>query len=322
MNEGRRLFYYFIFGALGGATGWLLGGLAAPAVGVMLAGGPGKGAGHVAQQIAFGVAVGTCIGLFIAAHDGFASRSFRRFLKRAAYGVGLGAIAGGVAHPLSQSVYAYLAGGRDAYTLGAFLIFTLCWVLFGGLIGCIEGVNKGTQNWKGSVGGAIGGLIGGAIYKTAVATPLVTDYPDAEQVILAASLAFLGGTIGAAVVFVTTKLREAFVEIVSGKRMGDKDDVTKYVASRGRGNPNKGIIGSDSWSADVYLPGDKGVRPQHASISLVDGEPTLTVLPNAVAGADTIVNGERVKSVTGWKLKDGDRLQIGSTALVYRQKKK
>lgn len=318
MYEGRRFYYYLLFGALGGATGWFLGGLLAPATGEPLAVQQEIIAPSFPQQMVFGCALGVSIGMAIAAYDGFTSRSYKRALMRGLVGIGLGAVAGTVALPASQSFYAYLMGTRAVGPGWAFAAAILCWTLFGGLIGFMEGIQKGTQSWKAFLGGIIGGTAGGAAYQVAMVWEW-TRSPDMRQVSLALSLAVLGGAIGASVVFVTTSLRRAFIEILDGKRAGDQDDVTKHVMQRKGDRVKPGLIGSDDWSANVYLPGDKGVAPHHAQISFINGAPTLEVLPEALKNSSTLVNG---KPVTVCALKDGDRLQVGSTTLIYHQKRK
>ena len=74
----------------------------------------------------------------------------------------LGMAAGGIALPLVQVVYA--AGFGDSRA-ESFTVGTLCWILFGGLIGLGEGISKGSQTWKGLVSGLIGGALGGGLYE-------------------------------------------------------------------------------------------------------------------------------------------------------------
>jgi hypothetical protein len=319
MYEGRRFYYYLIFGALGGATGWFVGGLVAPNVGEPLAVQQEIVAAGLLQLMAFGCALGAAIGLSIAAYDGYSSRSSRRFFMRAVVSGILGALAGSAAMPASQTLYAYLMQGRAADALWGFALPVTCWMLFGGLIGSAEGFRKGTQGWKAFLGGLAGGAVGGATYQLAPSLKLAGNDPTARQALLAVSFATLGGAIGASVVFVTTALREAFLEILDGKREGEHDDVTKHVVRRKTARIKPGLIGSDDWSANVYLPGDSGVLPQHAQISFIDGAPTLTVFPEAVKNSTTLVNG---KPVTVCVLNDGDSLQVGSTHLIYHQKSK
>jgi hypothetical protein len=135
---------------------------------------------------------------------------------------------------------------------------------------------------------------------------------------LAVSLSSLGGAIGASIALVTVALKRAWIEVTDGKLSGRIYDVTKYVDPQ-LGSQKPGIIGSDEWRANIYLPGDHKVQPVHAKIGFSNGAPYLSVFPAAQKRANTLVNGS---PITSWTLKDGDRLQIGGTHLVYKQKRR
>jgi hypothetical protein len=319
MNEKRRIYYYFIFGAGGGATGWFLAATllqsknAAPTLG---------------QQALYGAMLGALIGAAIAAYEGLTSRSLIRFIKFGGIGLLLGTLAGVIALPAAQGLYSALLGpgarvaAAAAPRAGAawqpILIGTLCWLLFGGLIGFGESLLKGSQSFKGLAGGVLGGLIGGGVYEIARASGVTETASFEQQRVLAITLAVLGGAIGSSVAFVTTALKRAWFEVVDGKFAGKIYDVTKYV-DRTLGSHKSGIIGSDEWGASVYLPPDREVLPRHARIGYANGAPTLTFYPEAEPLQSSLVNGRKV---TNWQLKDGDRLQVGSTTLIYRHKRK
>jgi hypothetical protein len=178
-------------------------------------------------------------------------------------------------------------------------------------------LNKGTQSIKGFAGGVVGGIIGGGLYELARGSGMTQTASLKQQFILAISLTILGGAIAAAIAFVTVALKRAWIEVKDGKFAGRIYDVTKYVHPQ-LGAQKPGIIGSDEWSANIYLPGDHKVQPAHAKIGYVNGAPNLTVLPAAQKRANTLVNGN---SITSWVLNDGDQLQIGGTLLVYKHKR-
>jgi hypothetical protein len=315
MNEKKRIYYYFIFGAGGGVTGWFL---AATTL---------KGSGlapTLGQQALYGAVLGALIGVAIAAYEGLTSRSLVRFVKFGGIGLLLGTLAGVVALPAAQALYSAMLGpgGGAAPRAGdawrSVAIGTLCWLLFGGLIGFGESLSKGTQSVKGLAGGVLGGLIGGIVYELARASGVAQTASFEQQRVLAISLAVLGGAIGSSVAFVTTALKRAWFEVVDGKFSGRVYDVTKYV-DKTLGSHRAGIIGSDEWTANVYLPPDREVLPRHAQIAYANGAPTLTFSPDAEPLQSSLVNGRKVSS---WALKDGDRLQLGSTTLIYRHKRK
>lgn len=315
MIEIRRVYYYFIFGAGGGATGWFL-------AAVLLQ--SDKARPTVSEQALYGALLGALIGVAIAAYEGLVSRSLIRFAKFGGYGLLLGAVAGIVALPAAQLLYGALlrpapgaAAAAPAATWQPVLIGTLCWLIFGGLIGFGESLSKGTQSIKGLAGGVLGGLIGGGIYEWARAAGVAQTASFEQQRVLAITLALLGAFVGSSIAFVTTALKRAWFEVLDGKFAGKIYDVTKYVhGTLGKHKP--GIIGSDEWSAHVYLPPGHEVLGQHAQINNSNGSPTLTFFPEAERLPSSLINGRKVSS---WPLKDGDRLQIGPTTLIYRHKK-
>ena len=311
MDDKLKIYFYFVFGCTGGLTGWYL------SASLLL------GTARVLDQALFGAIVGAMIGLAIAAYEGFVTRSFVRLFRYGSIGLMLGSLAGLIALPVSQWLYSRLINTVGAQAGGAIywrgvVVGVACWILFGGMIGLIEGLNKGTQSFKAFVGGVMGGIIGGGIYEFARGSGLAQGASLKQQFILALSLSILGGAIGASIAFVTVALKGAWFEVLNGKFAGRKYDVTKYVDSQ-LGVFKPGIIGSDEWRANVYLPGDFKVQATHATIGYAHNAPYLTVLPGARTEAITMVNG---RSVTDCALNDGDRLQIGATLLRYRQKRK
>ncbi len=309
MNRWWRVYSYFLCGAFGGLIGWFF----AAVLLANTADRPGTG-----LRIVFGGIFGGCIGLAIATYEGFASRSAVRFLKFTALGLVFGVLAGAVALPAAQAVYRALLGAGATGGAGSARLFaagTFAWLLFGATIGLGESLTRGAQATKGALGGLIGGIVGGLPFELArlAGSP---NNPTAEQAVLAVSLTCLGGAIGGSIAFVTILVQRAWLEVVDGPAAGRVYEVTKFVDPR-LGSRKPGIIGSDEWSANIYLPGDPEVLPHHARIGYVNEHPTLS----AEAGTDDnppLVNGQRVKT---WQLGNGDRLQVGATQLIYRQKK-
>jgi hypothetical protein len=310
MNEKLRIYFYFVFGSIGGLTGWFLSASLLTNIITTL------------QQATYGAIVGAVIGLAIAAYEGFATRSLTRLFKYGSIGLMLGTVAGVVALPVSFWLYSRLINATKTIAhvvqWKSIAVGMVCWVLFGGLIGFVEGLNKGTQSIKGFTGGVLGGLIGGGIYESARVYGIAETASFKQQMILAVSLSILGGAIGASIALVTVALKQAWVEVLDGKYAGRVYDVTKYIDPRlGRYKP--GIIGSDEWSSNIYLPFDPKVYPSHAKIGYADGAPYLSVFPEAQKNAKTMVNG---KDGFRWVLDDGALLQIGGTLLIYKQKRK
>jgi hypothetical protein len=308
MNGIWRVYVRFVCGAFGGLAGWY-------AAALLLANTADRPSAGL--RVVFGAVLGGCIGLAVAAHEGLGSRSAVRLFKFGSLGLGLGVVAGAVALPFAQELYAGLLGANAASASPgrAFMAGALAWVAFGGAVGFGETVSRGAQAAKGLLGGALGGLVGGVLFEVARAAG-VTKSSTAEQFLLAVSLTLVGGAVGASIAFVTTSMRRAWLEVLEGPLAGRVYDLTKYVDAR-LGGRRVAIVGSDEWAANVYLPGDREVLPRHATIGLRDGVPTLRADPGA-GGNPPVVNG---RTVTTRALADGDRVQVGATAMVYRQKK-
>ena len=69
MDDKLRIYFYFVFGSIGGLTGWYL------SASLLLS------TVTTLDQALFGAIVGAMIGLSIAAYEGFISRSFVRLFK-------------------------------------------------------------------------------------------------------------------------------------------------------------------------------------------------------------------------------------------------
>lgn len=326
MKDNIRIYYYFIIGAIGGLTGWFLSTIFGSLVGEDFAADIlGRG---MAYYILFGATLGAIIGIAVSAYDGIFNRSIQRFFKFGAIGLILGAIAGAISLPLVDLIYQFLAGAVSQTKSGAttkpiilFLIGSICWVLFGGFIGFGEGIGKGTQAWKGVLGGMLGGLLGGIIYEInrAVNPPsTLSEDSMSGHFFSAVSFLLLGGAVSSSVAFVTSALKSAWFEVLDGKLAGRNYDITKYVDQK-LGAVKAGIIGSDEWSSHIYLPGDNEVQSHHAEISYTNGSPTITIMPEAAKRQATYLNGRRLTHSS--PLVNGDRLQIGSTNLIYRNTK-
>ena len=327
MKDNIRIYYYFIIGAIGGLTGWffstIFGNLVGEDLGFSIFGKKG-----IVYSLVFGATLGAVIGIAVSAYDGIFNRSLQRFLKFGLIGFILGAIAGAISLPLVYLIYEFLASvASQSVSSGAgkplllFFIGSICWVLFGGFIGLGEGIGKGTQAWKGVLGGMLGGMLGGVIYEiNRAVNPPATLGEDSisAHFFSAVSFTLLGGAVSSSVAFVTSALKSAWLEVLDGKLAGRNIDITKYVDQR-LGAVKAGIIGSDEWSSHIYLPGDNEVQSHHAEISYTNGSPTITIMPDAAKRQMTYLNGRRLAHSS--PLVNGDRIQIGSTNLIYRNSK-
>ena len=305
MIESVRSYYYFILGAAGSLTGWYLTAMYLSTV------------EQLRERAIFGALLGGFLGLALAAYDGLKTRSIGRFMR---YG-SIGLITGGVAGAFALMLAEYTLGeaksrlGQSQSVWGSLLIRLFCWLMFAAVVGLGAVINKGTQLYKGVLGGLVGGLLGGLLYEI----PRITNHGQSTpSIITPISLALLGGAVGCSVALVTTALRKAWIEVTDGKMKGETYDLSKFVDPRMRAK-SEGVIGSGG--CFIRIPGDPGVQSRHAKIHLVDGAPTLTVIPEAQkTGAQTFVNGRNIP--TSVPLSNGDRIRVGSTTLLYRHKRR
>ena len=309
-----RPYYYGLLGGFGGLTGWFVNAVIFRGV-----------ENFTYPAFAFrGLVLGGLIGLSVAAYDGMVSRSLRRFGVLGLKGLLLGAAAGAISLPLAQWLFARmlpasLSGLAGAYSARLLLIGLACWVVFGGVIGFVEVVGKGTQSFKGLAGGVVGGLVGGGFYEAMRPFAFTQDLRPSQNV-QALSLTAMGLFIGLSIAFITTLLRSAWIEVLDGKFAGHPYDVTKYVSRERGGRGVRGIVGSDELRANIYLPADKEVLPQHAILCYANEAPTLLATPEAQkVDAKILVNNY---AVSNWPLSDGDEIQIGTTRLRYHQSRK
>jgi pSer/pThr/pTyr-binding forkhead associated (FHA) protein len=99
-------------------------------------------------------------------------------------------------------------------------------------------------------------------------------------------------------------LRRAWVQVVQGRQEG-----RAYLLATGRSR-----LGLDE-HAEVGLFGDPTVARKHAEIQAKGGAYTLV---NLDPSGRTSVNGQAVDAPL--VLKDGDRIMLGTTGLIFRQR--
>jgi hypothetical protein len=306
MSISSRVHYYSICGAVGGLVGWFLAALFF------------RDSNLLIHQLSRGTLLAAPIGLSLLAYDSRSNRAPTRSARAVVLHLFSGAAVGGAALPLSH----WLNERASAVFVPVSLwesagIGLVCWLLFGGLTGLGVAVARGFAYFNSFRGGVAGGLLGALIDGVARAAYSQPATAFEQQVFLAIALSALGGTIGFSVASGKQLLHRAWVEIVSGKFTGRHYDLTKFMAYQVN-HRRLGTIGSDEWSSQIYLPDDE-VMPRHALIGSINGTPTLLVSPEAGESAHIFINGrEVIKSA----LKDGDRLQIGSTTLLYRHRRK
>jgi hypothetical protein len=151
----------------------------------------------------------------------------------------------------------------------------------------------------GLIGGGLGGLVGGYLFER-LRQGLGNRY-DLSQGL---GIVILGAGLGLFLALVEQVLRRAWVQVLRGRQEGRAYLLTRKVSA----------LGLDE-RAEVGLFGDPTVARRHATI---EATAQGFVLKNYAANGRTKVNGLVVGDTR--TLRDGDRLELGQTLLVFRQR--
>ena len=175
------------------------------------------------------------------------------------------------------------------------------WAVLGLGIGLGQGLaDRSRQRLVfGLIGGGLGGFVGGYCFE-ALRVALGNRY-DLSQ---ALGIVILGGGLGLSLALVEQALRRAWVQVQSGRQEGR----TYLLAHR------RCRLGLDE-RAEVGIFGDPRVARNHAEI---EASAQGYVFRHLAPQATSRING---KPVTGTEpLHDGDRIELGQTVLVFRQR--
>jgi hypothetical protein len=280
-----RIYYYAVFGAIGGLFGWH---------GSNLLGLSFSDSIYLSDAIS-GAFIGLCLGLPLGVAEGLISRNLMRALRGAFFAGLVGLIAGVVGLPLGEWVFHIVGAGVLGRALG--------WGLFGLLIGVAEGITGGTQMWKGALGGSLGGALGGVLLET---TRLWSENLTSGKGL---GLVLLGASIGAIIAIIVVLLSRAWLQVTSGKLKGTTFILDKFM---GQSSPSA-IVGSSPLKSEIALP-DPDIDPQHAL--LVGAGSHFTIKDMSMGG--TYVNKRKIEQT---RLADGQSIQMGNTSMTYRERR-
>jgi hypothetical protein len=285
MNRHVRIYYYAVFGAIGGLLGWQISNWI----------GLSTSSNIYLSDALVGAVIGLSFGLPIGSGEGFIARNPLRMIRGAGIGSLMGLAAGAVALPLAEIIFNALGAGALGRAVG--------WSIFGAVIGLVEGVTGGSQMWKGAAGGAAGGFVGGLLIEILI--PLGGSLASGKAI----SLVLLGISIGTMIALMVVLLSKAWLEVMSGKLKGTVFILDKFMSSSG---PNA-IIGSSSLKAEIVLP-DPDVAPQHAM--MIGSDTHFSIKDISLQG--TYLEGQKVNQAS---LVNGNRFQLGKTMLVYHERR-
>jgi hypothetical protein len=286
MSRIMRLYYYGVFGAIGGVIGWQ----ASNILGLSFV------AGNIfLSEIVVGAVIGFCIGVFIGVAEGVMTRNYVQAMRAGMLSGLMGLVGGGIGLPLAEALFQWLGGQVWGLALG--------WGLFGLLIGLAASFQSGSQMWKGALGGLLGGIAGGLLLEAArswMADPLMGK---------AVGLLLTGASVGAFTAMIVFLLSKAWLEVTSGKLKGTEFILDKFLKTEGP----SAFIGSDALKSDIVLP-DPDIAPQHA---LLKGAGTHFNLKD-MSLSGTFVNNRKIEQAV---LKNRQDIKVGNTQLVYHEKR-
>ncbi|MBF6567562.1 MAG: FHA domain-containing protein [Candidatus Binataceae bacterium] len=277
----EKLMFYAVAGGLGGFGAW---GAAEPFLGIRSVYG---------RDLLLGALIGLFITLFLASIEALSVDQWRQAVRGASSGAIFGIIGGAAGLVLGE--YAFdLFGGLAGRMIG--------WTLLGLIVGLGAGwaTRSNARRRNGAIGGVIGGALGGLTYQL-----LTGIFPQAFG--RAIAIIVLGMLIGFFIGLVGELLKRGWLMVVRSQsrnaREGREYPLAKPVMTIGRAE-----------ESDVGLFGDGAVKPQHAIIRR-DGR-TFVISP--AGGGQVLINRQPLAG--RHVLKSGDRVEIGGTLFLFRDR--
>jgi hypothetical protein len=285
MSRRMRIYYYALFGAIGGLVGWQVSNL----LGLSFA------RSIYLSEAVVGALVGLSIGLLIGISEGALTLNLVQAGKSGLLGGLLGLAAGAIGLPLSEWLFQNAGAGLAGRALG--------WSLFGLLLGLAEGLVGRSQVWKGMLGGLLGGALGGVLLEG------MHRWLGDSLVGKAIGLVLLGASAGAFISLIVVLLSRAWLEVKSGKLKGTEFILDKFMRAKGPAI----AIGSSALKSEIVLP-DPDIAPQHAMLT---GDGTrFTIKDMSLSG--TFINKKRIERT---QLTNNVSIRMGNTEMVYHEKR-
>jgi hypothetical protein len=240
-----------------------------------------------------GLAIGGTIGFFLNASGPLRDGAWLKLSRAAAWGTLAGALGGAIGLVLGEVVIGWFQGGLIGRAVS--------WAILGLGIGISQGLaDRSRQRLVfGLIGGGLGGFVGGYLFEW-LRQALGNRYSVSQGL----GIVILGAGLGLFLALVEQALRRAWVQVLRGRQEGRAYLLARRVSA----------LGLDE-RAEVGLFGDPTVARRHAEIESI-GHGYL--LRNHAPSGRTRVNGTVVDQEHA--LKDGDRIELGQTLLVFRQR--
>jgi hypothetical protein len=263
--------------------------------------------GLVAREVAV---FGAVFAAVFAAWEDARSGVWEAAARSAVVGLVLGAIGGAASGAVAQLIFEHMVKNiyenvenlselGDVYSSAKFyLARALAWAIFGAGVGVSLGVAKRAP--RKAINGVIGGVVGGALGGLAFhyAGLHVEDEATAQLI----GFGVVGVGIGVAIGLVEVARRQAWLKVVRGGMLGKEFIVYHQVTNLG-----------SAPKCEITLIKDPQVSPFHCRIDDRGGRYSIS----AYEGSSVSINGTPVTS--HW-LRAGDTVEVGGTALQYRER--
>jgi hypothetical protein len=240
-----------------------------------------------------GLLIGGSLGVFLNAYGPIRDGAWLKMTRAVTWGAPAAALGGALGLVAGEKVIGLLQGGLWGRALS--------WAVLGLGIGLGQGLADRSRERLvyGLIGGGLGGFIGGFLFEwLRVALGNRLDMSQALGIVI------LGAGLGLCLALVEQVLRRAWVQVQNGRQEG-----RIYLLAH-----PKCRLGLDE-RAEIGIFGDPSVARRHAEIAAT---PNGYVLHHLAEKASTRLNGASVTDLRS--LHDGDRIELGHTLLVFRQR--
>lgn len=276
----ERLVLFTGAGLLGGLAGWAAAEPLAAVNNVYL------------RALLLGALIGVFVGAFIGAIEGLSAGHKNQTWQGVQLG-GLAGLAGGGVGLLMGELAFGVFGGLGGRIVG-WAVFGLAAGLGAGWVG-----HSFARLRNGGIGGCLGGAIGGALYQ--IVTALLPQTAGRGL-----ALALLGAIIGLGIGLVSEILKRGWLMVIRSQsrnaREGKEYPLIKAKTTIGRAE-----------ESDVGLFGDQTVAHLHALVERQKGKFVL-------ARGEGQVRVNHVPVTQPVQLKNGDRVEVGGTMLLFRER--
>lgn len=252
----------------------------------------------IGNVLAYGVR-GVILGILLAIAVPLTENNVQATIINGSVGAALGLV-GGVAAAFATGGIRGLVTDPDPNSYQQFLATVAVWGVLGLFLTLAPGIvmRNGKKLVIGLTGGLIGGLIGGVLFE-----PIQGYFPNQPRIPELVAMVAIGLLAGLATGLIEDVAKTGWLKVSQGLIAGKQ-----FILYR---NPT--FIGG-SPDCQIYLFKDAKVGKRHAAIHIIPGGFEIEDLP---LGVDTLLNG---KPVTRSRLRNGDRIQVGSTQLVFMEK--